>query len=284
MKIRVVGIPSNIGALYPGTEHGPGMLRAAKLIEVLKKNHTVLDEGDVFIPSDLQRHNEGEIRNWPSPRTVWDLTEDFLENSLKEDEFTLIIGGGCSVFTGVFLKFYERFQEDARIVTIDHHIDIRKPEPSVCMGATAYTLWFLTHENLWVEKPQNFTSHHICAMGYSEESLDEHYDVKDLLKYPMKAVSENPKSVAMSYLKTINASDQVILHLDLDVIRKEEIASVYMPSETGLSIKDLSLLLATLIMDKRVKGMVVTEFSGNNRDAFLEAKKVVTLLEQVLKR
>ncbi|MBN2795660.1 MAG: arginase family protein [Clostridia bacterium] len=283
MKIRVVGIPSNIGALYSGTELGPSMLREANLIEVLGQNHIVLDEGDVVIPSNLVRHNEGAIRNWPSPKVVWNLSQAFLEHSFNEDEFTLILGGGCSVFTGIFMRFHEKYQNSAKIVTIDHHIDIRKPENNLCMGATAYTLWFLTQNNPWIEKPKDFMSSSICAMGYSADSLDEHYDVKELIKYPMTEVSENPVKVATSYLNMLEATSMVMLHLDLDVLMKEEMASVYMPSEQGLSFKNLFLLLKTLIRDPRVKGLVVTEFSGNNGDALIDAKKVVDLLEKVFR-
>ncbi len=283
MKIRIKGIPSNAGALNLGTEQAPNLLRQANLINLLSQTHDVTDLGDVVLPRDLIRHNIAPIRNWPSPKIVWQETLGQLDSCFSESEFTLILGGGCSVFTGVFSKFHQMYGSHTRIISIDHHIDIKAPNSEVCMGATAYTHWFLTTENQWFEGAKGFKRERIVALGYSDESVKEGYDISGIVGYSKEALSKNGiESTLKSCLGNLTQEDRVIVHLDLDVIDEADLGSVYMPTANGMSISEVKALLKGILADERVLGMVVTEFSGAYETSRQDAKKVVDLINEVL--
>lgn len=279
MKIRVIGIPSNIGAMNKGPELGPVYFRKAGLVERLSSGNEVIDLGDIEIENDKFRHNYGAVRNWPGPLIMWRKIEN-TEGMFISDQLTLIIGGGCSTLTGIFRNFYRVYGEHAHLLTIDHHIDIRKPSPDQCMGATAYTLYFLTQENQWISPLKDFSNKDITAMGFEPDTLDSSYNVEGINTYPARILRENPEKVATDFLRGLSPESKVLVHLDLDVIGSLEFKSVYMPDSEGIGLNTVKRLLAEICHDARIAGIVITEFSPsdaaeNEADAFVELLKDV---------
>jgi arginase family enzyme len=128
MNLRIIGVPSNVGALNKGTELGPSYFRNGGLIETLKKDHGVTDLGDLQIDNESYRHNHGPIRNWPVPLLMWDEVAK-VDELFKASEFTIVIGGGCSILTGVFRNFHGVYGKQAELLSVDHHIDMKVPSP-----------------------------------------------------------------------------------------------------------------------------------------------------------
>ncbi len=282
MKIRLAGIPSNVGALNTGTELGPKCFRNANLREQLEKHHQVLDLGDLDVDNVTFRHNIAPVRNWPAPKILWH--EIINQNEwFDNDDFTLIIGGGCSVFTGVFMNFYNHYGERAEILSIDHHIDMKIPNPEVCMGATAYTLWFLAHENKWIQKPSQFNNTKITSMGFDKNNIDDTFQVEGIRMLDKELIlDQGPAEVAKSYFSGLDQSAKVIIHLDLDVINQTDLSSVYMPSPKGMPLETVKQLIKAVCKDERIVGMVVTEFSPNEETGAMDAELIVDMISSAL--
>lgn len=283
MKIIVKGIPSNAGGLYPGTEVAPKMIREAGLISKLSINHEVKDLGDVYLPKDLPKHNNAPIRNWPAPKIVWEETMNQLDRCFEKNSFTLLIGGGCSDFIGVFSNFYQSYGPNVHVISIDNHIDIRTPELDICIGSTAYTLWFLTEENYWYAKPAEFGKNNITAIGFDASNLDEHYNVSGINRFSKDEIYQyGVLNVAEKCLSAIESHNRIIIHLDLDVINASDLGSVYSPSPDGIDKDTIQRLIKRLIQDSRIMGIVLTEFSGANDNSYNDAKVVVEIINEIL--
>ncbi len=280
MKIRVVGIPSNIGALNKGPELGPAYFRKAGLVERLKDENDVIDLGDIEIDNDHFRHDYGAVRNWPAPLIMWEKVAN-TESVFIPNQMTIAIGGGCSTLTGLFRNFFNVYGENARLLTIDHHIDIRRPSPGQCMGATAYTLYFLTQDNQWVSPIKGFSNRHITAMGFSPDTLDQSYAYEDIKTYPAVILIENPEKIAMEYLESLSPESKVLIHLDLDVIGSQDFKSVYMPDPDGVGLETIKRLFAGICQDARIAGIVITEFSPTEA-AEKEVDALINLINDVL--
>ena len=282
MRIVIKGIPSNAGALYPGTELAPEALRKAGIVKELGLTHEVNDLGDVKLPENLVRHNKAPIRNWPSPHIVWQESINQLEACFEESDFAIVMGGSCSVFTGVFSKFHQIYGTNAKIITLDHHIDIKEPDNEVCMGASANTHWFLTTDNKWFERPAGFTREGITALGYNNETIVDGYDVAGIYGYSKDEIPEiGIDKVLRDCFDRYDKEDRILVHLDLDVIGKSDLESVYSPSDSGLSILVVEEILKGITLDPRVSGIVITEFSGANLNNERDAAKLVNLLGRV---
>lgn len=285
MRIILKGVPSNIGALNYGTEMAPKLLREAEIVSKLSLYHEVVDLGDVELPKNLIRHNDSPVRNWPSPKIMWEETINQLSLCFEEHDFTIVVGGGCSIFTGIFGKFHQMYGDRSKIISIDHHIDIKEPSSEICMGATAYTHWFLTSKNEWFEKPSDFTKEGIIALGYSEDTITEGYDISGITGYSKEEILNiGAKNVIRESLSSLNSEDKIIVHLDLDVINELDLKSVYMPSPNGMKISIVRELLKGIVSDSRVLGLVVTEFSGVSENSETDAKTVVDLLRSLFER
>lgn len=280
MKVSVVGVPSNVGALNNGPEQGPKYFRRAGLIEKLGDKHEVVDLGDIAIDNHQFRHNYGAVRNWPAPLIMWEKIAE-TEGLFALNQFTIVLGGGCSIVTGVFRNFYNQYGGNAQLLTIDHHIDIRRPSPDLCMGATAYALYFLTQDNQWVKSLDDFNNEKITAMGFDPSGLDNHYAFTGLHTYPLEVIQEAPQKSAQTYLNGLPEDAKVLVHLDLDVIGSIDFKSVYMPSATGIGLNSLKVVLSEIFKDQRVGGTVITDFTPTDASD-LEVKLLVDLLRDAL--
>ena len=281
MEIKVVGIPSFAGALYSGTEAAPEAMRKAGLIELLKEEGIeVKDLGDIAVPSYMPRHNIAPIRNWPAPRIVWEEIDKSSYQWFGKEEFILILGGDCSIVAGTVNALHNLYGDKTHLIAIDGHLDTVKPSVDKSIGAAAMGLWFLTNENMFFNKPSEFHGRNIRVVGHHQEGEA----IKDMSLYSLDYISKKGiKNAAEEILASLPSDSKVLIHLDLDVLYKEELYAVYSPSDKGMKLKELEMLLATIISDSRVVGLEVTEFSAIKDLEGSEAYKVVKLLGEALK-
>ncbi|MBM6618953.1 arginase family protein [Bacillus suaedaesalsae] len=270
MKVNVVGVPTNMGALFSGTELSPMALREAGLISKLEEVSEVTDYGDITLPNFLPRHNTPPIRHYPGPRLVWEeLTKAKL---FEENVFSLILGGDCSIIVGTTTNLTEKFGEDVHVIVIDAHVDDVAPEPENCVGAAAMGLWFLTHANIFWPKhlsANNFTVIG-CQTGYTQTAVDP-ISLPLLRQFGIHAAVQR-------VLEKCGKDTKILLHLDVDVINEKEMPAAYSPSKEGLTYQECSMLLKELLKDPRLVGLEVTEFSALKDDRGIEAEKLVNFI------
>lgn len=280
-NIKLAGIPMNSGGLYTGTEMTPKTLREAGLIEELEKRGVkVLDIGDVSIPSYIPRHNIPPIRNWPSPRVVWEEIYNQSKDWFNEGEILLIFGGDCSIVTGTMHSLYRRYAEDIHLIVIDAHIDSYRPSADRCMGAAGMGLWFLLEENDFLNSLKGFSGNNITIVGYQHES-EINNDVK---KHSLSELREKGLSqVIQKILKEIPQNRKILIHMDIDVISKEELHAVYSPSKIGLSILETTKLLREILADSRTVGIEFTEFFPLYDSDGSQCKKLINMLVEIFR-
>lgn len=280
MKIRLIGVPTFSGSLYSGTETAPTALRHAGLKDLLRKsNLEVHDLGDISLPSYLPRHNIAPVRNWPSPRIIWEELINKSQEIFSLEDFSLILGGDCSIITGTIQGLYNLFRDKVYVICIDAHLDALKPSPDTCVGAAAMGLWFLCNHNMFYNKPAEFNSSNVFVLG-TQENYEENYGIS---LYSLNNLRlQGIKASVYNLLTKIPKDSKIFIHFDLDAITKDELSAVYAPSDNGFSIKEAKELLSYIVQDSRVIGMEITEFSAIKDESGTEAKKVVNILSDAL--
>lgn len=276
MKVNIVGVPTNMGAFFSGTEMCPKALREAGLVQKLREHIEVQDRGDIEIPDFLPRHNTPPVRNYPGPRLVWDeLGKDKL---FEEDEFTLILGGDCSIIVGTVTNLNQVFGEDVHVIVVDAHVDDIGPSPENCVGAAAMGLWFLTHENMLFSKATHLSANHFtvigCQTGYTQTAIDT-VSLPLLREFGIHAT-------VRSVLEKCSLNTKILIHLDVDVIHAEDMPAAYAPSKEGLTYQECIILIKELLKDPRVIGLEITEFSAIKDDKGTEAEKLVNFIADAL--
>ncbi|SMP64166.1 arginase family protein [Anoxynatronum buryatiense] len=280
-QLKVAGIPMNSGGFYTGTETTPKVLREAGLIDALEKQGiSVLDMGDVNIPSYIPRHNVPPIRNWPGPRVVWEEICHQSKDWFHEDEVLLLFGGDCSIETGTVHSLYRRYAADIHLIVIDAHIDAYKPSADHCMGAAGMGLWFLLEENDFLNSLKGFSGDNVSIVGYQHES-EINTDVK---KHPLSELREKGiRQIIQKVLQEIPQNRKIMVHLDLDVIAKAEMHAVYSPSEAGLSMTETTSLLREILADSRTAGVEITEFFPPYDPDGSQSKALINMLVDVFR-
>src|ERR1700690_2305820 len=101
-KIRIIGVPMDLGASRPGVDMGPSPLGVAGLLGPLKQlGRHVEDIGNVSVPQpEEQRYGEKRARYLDEIARACKGLADAVKKSLDEDFTPLVLGGDHSVAVG----------------------------------------------------------------------------------------------------------------------------------------------------------------------------------------
>ncbi|WP_108671870.1 arginase family protein [Peribacillus acanthi] len=277
-KIHIFGVPSYAGALYAGTETAPETFRKAGITQRLGALGVhVEDRGDLLDGEELIRHNIGPVRNWPTPKIVWEQIVNSARDLFCEDAFTVLLGGDCSIVVGSYTAFQEVYGSDTHLLVIDGHVDSVEPRANSCIGAAASGLWFLLQEQpFWKSKWLNQPS--------SISVIGPHSSPEDELGMTIVSLSELEQNegleVVRAHLSSLPENFSILVHFDVDVLIDTIMPAAYSPSEKGLSLEMAKKLFEIILNDKRVKGIEITEFSGTKDEDGKAAEVIVELLTQ----
>jgi len=134
-KIRVIGVPLDLGQQRRGVDMGPSAVRVAGLEAKLESlGHEVEDCGNISVTLPEQK-NFGE----PHARYLREITAtctnlaDEVLHALEEEKTPLSIGGDHSLAAGSVsgvAEYYRREGQHIGLIWIDAHSDINTPETS----------------------------------------------------------------------------------------------------------------------------------------------------------
>jgi arginase len=134
-KIRVIGVPLDLGQSRRGVDMGPSAVRVAGLEMRLEQlGHIVEDGGNVVVAIPEQK-SAGD----PHAKYLKEITAtctkqaDLIIKALDEGIVPLVLGGDHSVGAGTVsgvAEFYRRKNQKVGLVWIDAHTDINTPESS----------------------------------------------------------------------------------------------------------------------------------------------------------
>src|SRR5881409_3503160 len=134
-KIRVIGIPLDLGQSRRGVDMGPSAVRVAGLEARLEAlGHVVEDAGNVAVAIAEQK-KEGD----PHAKYLKEITAtctkeaELVLKTLEAGKVPVVLGGDHSIAAGTVsgvAEFFRRRNERIGLVWIDAHADINTPESS----------------------------------------------------------------------------------------------------------------------------------------------------------
>src|SRR5882724_3609516 len=134
-KIRVIGVPLDLGQSRRGVDMGPSAVRVAGLEARLEElGHVVEDAGNVSVAIAEQK-KAGD----PSAKYLKEITATCTKNAelviktLEAGMVPLVLGGDHSVGAGTVAgvaEFYRRQNQKVGLIWIDAHTDINTPDSS----------------------------------------------------------------------------------------------------------------------------------------------------------
>ncbi|HTV56341.1 MAG TPA: arginase [Terriglobia bacterium] len=135
MKIRILGVPLDLGQERRGVDMGPSAVRAAGLNVAIKAlGHEVEDTGNLHARIPEEQHFGEKRAKYLTEiaETCRDVAQRVCR-SLEEGRFPLLLGGDHSIAIGTAAgvsKFYRDHERDVGLVWIDAHGDMNTPETS----------------------------------------------------------------------------------------------------------------------------------------------------------
>ncbi len=134
-KIRVIGVPLDLGQSRRGVDMGPSAVRVAGLEARLEAlGHVVEDAGNIAVAIPEQK-KEGH----PNAKYLKEITAtctkhaELVLKTLEAGKTPLVLGGDHSVAVGTVSgvsEFYRRQNQKLGLLWIDAHADINTPESS----------------------------------------------------------------------------------------------------------------------------------------------------------
>ncbi|MGH9353765.1 MAG: arginase [Terriglobia bacterium] len=135
MKIRILGVPLDLGQERRGVDMGPSAVRAAGLNAALRSlSHSVEDSGNLHVKIPEEQHFGDKHAKYLNE--IAEACRDVAERvcqTLEDGFFPLSLGGDHSMAIGTIAgaaKFYRGRNQSLGVLWIDAHGDMNTPETS----------------------------------------------------------------------------------------------------------------------------------------------------------
>ena len=134
-KIRVIGVPLDLGQSRRGVDMGPSAVRVAGLEARLEQiGHVVEDAGNVAVAIAEQKSAGDPHAKYLKEITATCIKQaDLVLKTLEAGKVPIVLGGDHSVAAGTVsgvAEFYRRQNQKVGLIWIDAHTDINTPDSS----------------------------------------------------------------------------------------------------------------------------------------------------------
>jgi arginase len=134
-RIRVLGVPLDMGASRRGVDMGPSAMRVAGLEARLEAlGHQVTDAGNIVVDiAETQGFGDPHARYLKQIAETCTRTAEAVVKTLEDGQTPLVLGGDHSLAAGSVsgvAEFYRRQKQKIGLIWIDAHTDINTPDTS----------------------------------------------------------------------------------------------------------------------------------------------------------
>jgi arginase len=263
-RIRIIGVPMDLGASRRGVDMGPSALRVAGLQARLKQlGRQVEDIGNIPVRQPEEQHYGEKNAKYLEEicETCKDLAE-IVRKTLDEDFFPLVLGGDHSIAVGTIAGVACHFQKQSKrvgMIWLDAHGDMNTPETSPSgnvhgmplasiMGYGPPELTGLGGVKPMVE-PRN-----VAIVGVRDLDSKERRLVKEsgVHVFTMRDIDERGMREVMSEALRFAGDETagVAVSLDMDFVDPSDAPGVGTPVRGGVTYREAHLAME-MIADSR---------------------------------
>jgi arginase len=273
-RIRVIGVPLDLGASRRGVDMGPSAVRVAGLEARLEAlGHEVTDGGNIRVEiAETQTAGNENAHYLKQIAQTCTRTAEAVVKTLEEGMTPLVLGGDHSVAAGSVsgvAEFYRRKGEKIGVVWIDAHSDINTPETSpsgnvhgmplaalLGMGPDALTKIYGYAPKMLAENTVIVGVREIDAAereNIRRAGVAAVYTMRDIDERGMRTVMEEALSVAGRGTAGYHIS------LDMDWIDPEDAPGVGTPVRGGATYREAHLAMEIIADHGRMLSFEIVE-------------------------
>jgi arginase len=295
-KIRIIGVPMDLGASRRGVDMGPSALRVAGLQGRIKHlGHQVEDVGNISVrqPEEMP---VGEKRA-KYVEEIADACKDLgaaVQKSLEEGYLPLVLGGDHSIAAGSISGVAAHFHKDKKqigCIWLDAHSDMNTPEtspsgnvhgmPLACiMGYGVPELYDLYDYKPKIE-PQNVVLVGVRDLDTAEKKFIKKLGVR---VFTMRDIDERGmREVMADALKyAMDDTDGIAVSLDMDFVDPSDAPGVGTPVRGGVTYREAHLAMEMIADSEAMASLEIVEINPvideHNRTALLGVELVLSSL------
>ena len=293
-KVRIIGVPMDLGASRRGVDMGPSALRVAGLQARIKQlGHQVEDIGNLSVkqPEEMPY---GEKRA-KYIEEIADACKDLgtaVQKSLEDGYMPLVLGGDHSIAVGSVSGVGGHFRKEKKsigCIWLDAHSDMNTPETSPSGNVHGMPLSALmgygTEElcDLFGYKPK-IEPQNVALVGVRDLDSHEKKFIKKLgvKAFTMREIDERGMREVMSdALKyAMDDTDGVVVSLDMDFVDPSDAPGVGTPVRGGVTYREAHLAMEMIADSETMVSMEVVEINPvideHNRTALLGVELVLS--------
>lgn len=264
-KVRIIGVPMDLGASRRGVDMGPSALRVAGLQARLKQlGRQVEDIGNVPVRQPEEQHyGEKNAKYLEEISETCKGLAEMVRSTLDADLLPLVLGGDHSIAVGTTAgaaAHYHKKSKRIGIIWLDAHGDMNTPESSPSgnihgmplasiMGYGPAALSELAGFKPMVE-PGN-----VVLVGIRELDSKERRLVKEsgVHVFTMREIDERGMREVMSEALRFAADDTagIAISLDMDFVDPSDAPGVGTPVRGGVTYREAHLAFE-MIADSRL--------------------------------
>lgn len=209
MNLDIITVPTFYGCDKKGVDLGPKVLLENNLLSILEKcGHKINQIIDIPIDIDDKDKFEGnkEIKYFDKIIPMVKSLSEEIENSYKQGNFPIILGGDHSISIGSLSGFSRNF-DNTGVIWIDAHGDLNTPKTSPSCNAHGMPL--------------------ACSLGYGDEKFlslfNKTIDPKNVFLFGIRSLDKGEKNFIIEnemHIYDSNSLSQLNYDLIIDTLKK----------------------------------------------------------------
>ena len=295
-KIKIIGVPMDLGAGRRGVDMGPSAIRIAGLNQAIARlGFDVVDAGNVQIsPAEAIQRTNPRAHYLPEIAAAAEELARMVETSLEEGALPIILGGDHSIAVGSvagLALFHRKLRQKVGVIWLDAHTDANTPESSPSgnihgmplAALLGYGARELTHTAGFAPK---ILPEHTAVIGARSVDPGE----RELLRtlgvrvFTMSELDERGIGDVVSEAVEIATRNTAGFHvtMDMDFIDPFYAPGVGTPERGGATYRESHLAMEKLAESGRVLSVELTEvnpvYDVANQTALLAVELILSAL------
>jgi len=274
-RVRLVGVPMDLGAGRRGVDMGPSAIRIAGVSDCLEElGYLVSDDGDISVPAPEAREpGDPSARYLSLISRVCNRVRLRVRRALEAGDVPLVLGGDHSVAIGTVSGVAEHYREKGEavgLIWVDAHADMNTPSTSPSgniHGMPLSSLLGMGPEAL-VElggySPKVDKSN-VCLIGIRnlDEAEKEIVRASGINAYTMRDIDERGMSEVASEAIELASAGAAGFHVsfDLDGMDPTYAPGVGTAVRGGINWREANLLMEKVADSQRMVSMEIAELN-----------------------
>lgn len=267
-KIRIIGIPVDLGQAQRGVDLGPGALRYADIsLRLSGLGYQVEDMGNVAVPVRDVLTKEKEQNYLPSILKVCQEVYQAGQQAIADGYIPVFMGGDHSLSVGSIGGVTH--QEPAGVIWVDAHGDFNTPETTPSGNVHGMSVAaLLGHGDPGLAQVgrsgAKVRPEDVVMIGIRELDPQERMRLKisGITVYTMRDIDERGiGQVAREALAKLSHLQRLHVSLDLDALDPMEVPGVGTTSPGGLTYREAQLLMEIISDTRQVASLDIVEIN-----------------------